>query len=118
MFCRVIGVGEWLNALLHRITQLLSIRQVFTSGFRPHLNGATERTHRFLNAALGIYCEHQQEKWEEYLQSAVYAHNNSPISGTSNITPFLVFGQEAPFPESISLALPPLHYHQITMQST
>ena len=100
--------GEWLNALLHRITQLLSIRQVFTLGFRPCLKCATECTHRFLNAALGIYCEHQQEKWEEYLQSAVYAHNTSPISGTSNITPFfLVFGREAPSPESISLALPP-----------
>ena len=34
--------GEFLNALLHRITQLLSIKQVFTSGFRPRLNGATE----------------------------------------------------------------------------
>ena len=43
-----------------------------------------------------------------YLQSAVYAHNTSPISGTSNVTPFfLVFGREAPSPESISLALPP-----------
>ena len=95
--------GEWLDALLDRITQLLSIRQVFTSGFRPCLNGTTERTHRFLTAALGIYCKHQQEKWEEYLQSAIYAHNTSPISGTSNITPFfLVFGRE-----SISLALPP-----------
>ena len=100
--------GEWLNALLHRIMQLLSIRHVFTSGFRPRLNGATERTHRFLNASLGIYCEHQQEKWEEYLQPAVYADNTSPISGTSDITPFfLVFGRDAPSPESISLALPP-----------
>ena len=100
--------GEWLNALLHRITQLLSIRHVFTSGFRPRLNGATKRTHRFLNAALGICCERQQEKWEEYLQSAVYAHNTSPISGLSNITPFfLVFGRDALSPESISLALPP-----------
>ena len=100
--------GEWLNALLHRITQLLSIGHVFTSGFRPRLNGATERTHRFLNAALGIYCECQQEKWEEYLQSTVYAHNTSPISGISNITPFfLVFGRDALSPESISLALPP-----------
>ena len=88
--------------------QLLSIRQVFTSGFRPRLNRAMERTHRFLNAALAIYCEHQQEKWEDYLQSAVYAHNISPISGTSNITPFfLVFGRDAPSPESNSLALPP-----------
>ena len=100
--------GEWLNALLHRITQLLSIRHVFTSGFHPRLNGAPERTHRFLNASLGIYCEHQQEKWEQYLQPAVYAHNTSPISGTSDITPFfLVFGWDAPSPESISLALPP-----------
>ena len=108
--------GEWLKALLHYIMQLLSIRHVFTSGFCPRLNGATKCTHRFLNAALGIYCEHQQEKWEEYLQSTVYAHNASPISGISNITPFfLVFGWDALSPESISLALspkslPPNHY--------
>ena len=71
--------GEWMNALLHRLVTLLSIKQVFTSGFRPRMNGATERTHRFLNAALGIYCEKHQEKWEEYLQPAVYAHNTSPF---------------------------------------
>ena len=49
--------GEFLNALLNRITQLLSIKQVFTSGFCPWLNGATEQSHRFLNTALGIFCE-------------------------------------------------------------
>ena len=108
--------GEFLNALLHRITQLLSIKQVFTSGFHPRLNGATERSHRFLNSALGIFCEHQQEKWEQFLQPAVYSHNVSPISGTTNITPFfLVFGRDAPSPETISFdlpvnPLPPDHY--------
>ena len=108
--------GEWLNALLHRITRLLSIKHVFTSGFRPSLNGATECTHCFLNAALGIFCEKQQEKWEQFLQPAVYAHNVSPISGTSNIAPFfLVFGRHATSPETISLQLPvhplpPDHY--------
>ena len=58
--------GEWLNALLHRIIKLLSIKHVFTSGFRPRLNGATECTHHFLNTALGIFCEKQQEKWEQF----------------------------------------------------
>ena len=68
----------------------------------------TERTHRFLNSALGIYCEHHQGQWEDYLQSAVYEHNIAPISGRSNITPFsLVFGRDAPSPETISLELPP-----------
>ena len=87
--------GEWLNALLHCNMQLLSIRHVFTSGFCPRLNGATEHTHRFLNAALGIYCKCQQEKWEEYLQ---FAHNTSPISGISDITPFFSFWAGCAFP--------------------
>ena len=100
--------GEFLNAVLHRLTALLSIKHVFTSGYRPRLNGATERVHRFLNSAIGIYCEHYQYRWEDFLQPAVYAHNTSPISGTSDITPFfLVFGRDAPSPETLSLQLPP-----------
>ena len=95
---------------MHRLTSLLSIQHVFTSGYRLRLNGATERVHRFLNAAMGIYCEHSQSRWEEFLQPAVYAHNTSPISGTSDIFPFfLVFGRTAPSPETLSFDLPP-HY--------
>ena len=105
-----------MNALLHQITQSLLIKQVSTSGFHPRLNGATERSHQFLNSALGIFCEHQQEKWQQFLQPAVYSHNVSPISGTTNITPFfLVFGRDAPSLETISFdlpvhPLPPDHY--------
>ena len=95
---------------------MLSVKQIFTSGFKSLLNGATERSHRFLNSALGIFCEHQQEKWEQFLQPVVFSQNVSPISGTTNITPFfLVFGRDAPSPETISLdlpvePLPPDHY--------
>ena len=64
--------------------------------------------HRFLNAAKGIYCEHFQEQWEEFLQPAVYSDNVSLISGVGDISPFfLVFGRNAPFPETIALDLPP-----------
>ena len=101
-------IGEFLNALLRRLTNLLSIKQVFTSSFCPRLNGATEHTHLFLNAVLGIYCEHHQEQWEDYLQPAVYVYNAAPILDTSNITPFfLVFGRDPPSPEAISIELPP-----------
>ena len=107
----ILQSGEFLNALLHRLTQLLSVKQVFTSCFLPpppRLNSATERIHCFLNLALGMYCEHHQEQWEEYLQPVVFTHNVAPISGTTNITPFfLVYGRDAPSPEAISLGLPP-----------
>ena len=80
--------GEWMNALLHRLVSLLSITQAFTLGFRPRMNRATEITHRFLNAAIGIYSEKHQEEWEECLQPAVYAHYTSPISRLTSISPF------------------------------
>ena len=60
-----------------------------------------------MNAAVGIYCEKYQERWKEFLQPAVYAHNVSPIPGTGQISPFfLVFGRNAPSPEVITLDLP------------
>ena len=46
---------EFLNDILLRIMQILSFKHVLTTSYRPRLNGATERVHRFLNAALGIF---------------------------------------------------------------
>ncbi|KAL9951307.1 hypothetical protein ACROYT_G043949 [Oculina patagonica] len=100
--------GEWTNAVLQELTKLLSIEHVFTTSYRPRLNGSTERVHRWINSALGIYCEKNQQLWEEFLQPATYAHNTSPIPGTDHVTPFfLVFGRHAPSPEVLSFDLPP-----------
>ena len=99
--------GEWLNAVLRQLTKLLSIEHIVTTCYCPRLNGSTERVHRWLNAAIGIYCKKYQERWEEFLQPAVYAHNVSPIPGTGQMSPFfLVFGRIAPSPEVITLDLP------------
>ena len=98
--------GEWLNAVLHQLTKLLSIEHIVTTSYRPCLYGSKKRVHRWLNAAVGI-CEKYQERWEEFLQPAVYAQNVSPIPGTGQISPFfLVFGCNAPSPEVITLDLP------------
>jgi len=80
--------GEFLNAVLREISNLLSIKQVFTSSYRARANGTTERVHRFLNCALAIFVFKWQKQWEDYLQPAVYSHNTSPIDGTNGITPF------------------------------
>ena len=99
--------GEWLNAVLDRVLKLLSIEHILTTSYRPRLNGATERTHHYLNSALGIYCEKYQHLWEDYLQPAVYSHNVTPIPGTHDLSPFcLNSGRHAPSPEVITLDLP------------
>ena len=100
--------GEWVNSVLQELTNLLSIEHVFTTSYRPRLNGSTERVHRWLNSALDIYCEKNQQLWEEFLQPATYAHNTSPIPGTDQVTPFfLVFGRHPISPEVLTLELPP-----------
>lgn len=100
--------GEWVNSVLPELTNLLSIEHVFTRSYRPRLNGSTERVHRWLNSALGIYCEKNQQLWEEFLHRATYAHNTSPIPGTDKVTPFsLMFGRHPISPEVLTLELPP-----------
>ena len=97
-----------MNAVFQQLPKLLSIDHICTTSYRPRLNGSTERTHRWLNTSLGIFCEKYQESWEDYLQAAAYLHNVTPIAGTDRIDPFLlVFGRRAPSPEVLSLELPP-----------
>ena len=99
--------GGWLNAVIHQLTKLLSIEHIVIKTYLPRLNGSTERVHRWLNAAIGIYCEKHQERCGEFLQPAVYSHNASPIPRTGQISPFfLLFGRNAPTPEVISVDLP------------
>ena len=99
--------GEWTNAVVFQLTKLLSIDHVFTTSYRPRLNGATERVHRWLNSAIAIYCDELQTNWQDFLQPAVYTHNVSPIPGMDKLSPFfLVFGRHAPSPETLTLDLP------------
>ena len=72
------------------------------------MNGCTERTHRWFNFALAIYCDKHQHEWENYLQAATYSHNISPISGCEHLDPFFLnFGRHALSLENVSIQLPP-----------
>ena len=64
--------GEWLNAVLDRVLKLLSIEPILATSYRPRLNGATERTRRYLISALGIYCEKYKYLWEDSPTSSLF----------------------------------------------
>ena len=60
--------------------------RISTSGFRPRLNGATEHVHRFLNSAIGIYCERFQGCWEEYLLPGPFQVTGHPYDHSDLLT--------------------------------
>ena len=71
------------------------------------MNRSIERVHRWINSAPGIFCENHQNDWEQFIQSATYVHNISPIPGSKELSPFfLLFGRDALSPDTISLQQP------------
>ena len=99
--------GEFLNAVLREVSNLLSIKQVFTSSYRTRANGSTERVHHFLKSALAIFASRWQKHRENYLQPAMYSHNTSTIDGTNGITPFfLMFDRNTTSPGTVAPWLP------------
>ena len=96
---------EFLNAIITELTDLLSIKKVYTSAYRPQANGATERVHRFLNDSISIYVTKFAREWDLWLNAATFVHNTSVISGTVSLTPFyLVYGRHAVMPTDVALA--------------
>ena len=59
----------------------------FTSGYHPEGDGQTERTNQTLEQDIRVYCNYQQDNWDELLPLAEFAYNNAP-SATTGITPF------------------------------
>ena len=96
---------EFLNAVITELTDLLSIKKVYTSAYRPQANGATERVHRFLNDSISMYVTKFAREWDLWLNAATFVHNTSVISGTDSLTPFyLVYGRHAVMPNDFALA--------------
>ena len=59
----------------------------FTSGHHPEGDGQMERTNQTLEQYIRVYCNYQQDNWDELLPLAEFAYNNTP-SATTGITPF------------------------------
>ena len=97
--------SEFLNAVITELTEILSIKEVYTSAYRPLANGATERVHRFLNDSISMYVTKFARKCDLWLQAATFVHNTSVISGTDQLTPFyLVYGRNAVMPNDVAFA--------------
>ena len=96
---------EFLNTIITELTELLSIKKVYTSAYRPSANGAMERVHRFLNDSISMYVAKFAREWDLWLHAATFVHNTSVIAGTDSLTPFyLVYGQHAVMPIDVALA--------------
>jgi exodeoxyribonuclease III len=101
--CEQSFVSEVTQGLL----RLMGVKKINTSTYRPWSNGSCERMHRYLGAALTIYCDGHTNDWSDYLPSILFAYRTSFCAATG-YSPFeLLFGRKPNLPASIAYDLNP-----------
>ncbi len=69
--------------------------------WRPQANGSVERLHRFLNAGLAIAAAKNPRRWDEHLQSVLWAYRVTPRAGVEYSPYFLYFGRHPRLPADV-----------------
>ena len=106
IICRHGGFGrlisdngkEFDNKLMSQIMQLLKVRHTTTSPYNPRSNGLAESHMRILKDSLAIYCQENQDDWDEHLRGVTMAYNTTVNSQTGYTPFFMMYGREAILP--------------------
>jgi hypothetical protein len=76
----------------------LGYKTIHTSAYSPSTNGACERFHAFMNAALTIFADRYRSAWHEYLDAVLFAYRISVNESTGYSPFYLMYGREPAFP--------------------
>ncbi len=88
---------RWLNDLWKNLCERLSIQQAPSSAYRPSTDGQTERVNTPLESYLRAYINYEQDDWDDWLDLAEFAYNNSRHA-TTGVTPFFAnYGRHPEF---------------------
>ena len=79
--------SEFVSHFFRSLGIALDMKLHFTSGYHPKGDGQTENTNQTLEQYIQVYCNYQQDDWDELLPLAEFAYNNTP-SATTGTTPF------------------------------
>ena len=81
----------------------LGIRMAMSTSFHPQTDGQTERMNRVLEDTLRNYVAPQQNNWDQFLDMAEFAINNSWQVSIKNTPFYAVYGQHPHTPTSLAV---------------
>ena len=84
----------------------LNIDKRTTSAYHPQTNGQTERFNRTMNSMLSQYVSKNQQDWDMWIPSVLFAYRTAVHSSTG-LSPYaMVFGREATQPVEFKIPIP------------
>lgn len=83
---------RWINKFWKELSDRLKIKQSPSSAYHPQTDGQTERVNPVLEAYLRSFINYEQDNWDEWLDQAEFAYNNSRHAATGTTPFFAVYG--------------------------
>jgi hypothetical protein len=78
---------QFTSRLMTTLLDLCEIKGNKSTAFHPQSDGQTERVNQILEQFLRIFCDYQQDNWQQLLPLAEFAYNNAKHSATQ-VSPF------------------------------
>ena len=92
---------QFQGELVQSILDILQIKRLRTSAYRPETDGLTERYNRTLCDMLAAYVAKDPAKWDEYLQYVTFAYNTSRQASLQETPFYLLFGHDPLGPDDL-----------------
>lgn len=100
---------DFTSNLIKEINKIFKIKHVTTSPYHPQSNGALERSHSTLKDYLKHFINKDQNNWDDFIETAMFAYNTQ-IHSTTQFSPYeLLFGRKPSLPHKITQT-PEFHY--------
>ena len=100
------------SELFRQLTEILKIKNLFSTPYHPQTNGALERSHATLKEYLKSFVNDNQDDWHCFLATAILSYNTTPHC-TTEYTPFeLLYGYKPIVPSSLSEPSDNITYHE------
>ena len=93
-----------MSAIFREMCRIMGISRLYTTAYNPQCNGAIERFHQTLQGILSHVAKLQPNKWDDYLQAALYAYRTAPHAAHGYPPYFLTFGMMPELPSASAFA--------------
>ncbi len=98
--------SSFIGKVMTEICKILGIKKIHSSSFRPCCNGVVEASNGSVTKIISRLIDDHDDRWDEFVDSALFAYRTSVHSTTQETPFFTLFGRRAILPAEINYTIP------------
>ena len=95
---------EFVNSVNQHLFQLTGVQYIISTAYHPQTNGLDERFNQTLQRGLLKMINDNQNEWDKFLDSVLFAYRTSKQASTKFSPFFLLYGREPRLPVDLIIS--------------